>query len=263
MTDRKISVKHREARYAEHYATNIWHEIPSSQNPFVEEDVECYGYPLEDLVNGVTFPEMVFLLIKGELPVAEELQFLNRLMVAFSHPGVRHEASRAAVMAGVPKTLPEHVLPISLMIYGGARTGCSEMAATMKFYARNRRKDIARLVTPADKLPGFRLYYGDVDVMALRIADWLIACEIETPHLEWGKSVATYMAENGIENAWSKQGVAAAAFCDLGIPPRYATGLVQCMAAPGLLAQGMENANKPPTVLPFVDDSRYELVMEE
>lgn len=262
MADRNVSVKHRKVPYAERYQTAIWRETPSENNPFIEESVECFGYPLGDLVSSVSFPEMLYLLLKGELPSNCEKAFLNKLMVAFCHPGQRHEASRAAVLAGVPKTLPEHVLPIALTVFGGKRTGCGDIAATMKFYSRSKRKDPESLVSNKDSLPGFGVYYGGRDIMALRIADWLITEEFETPHLEWVKKLDEHLLHNNDEAALSKVGVAAAAFCDLGIMPKYAAGLLQCLVAPSLLAQGMENANKSPTVLPFVDDKNYELVME-
>ena len=56
---------------------------------------------------------------------------------------------------------------------------------------------------------------------------------------------------------WLSVGVAAAVFADLGFHPRYGAGLFQLLSAPGLLAHGMEQANKPITAMPFVSDNAY------
>ena len=44
--------------------------------------------------------------------------------------------------------------------------------------------------------------------------------------------------------------------------PKFGVALMQLLAAPGLLAQGVEHANKPVTVLPFVGDENYEIQSE-
>ena len=44
--------------------------------------------------------------------------------------------------------------------------------------------------------------------------------------------------------------------------PKFGVALMQLLAAPGLLAQGVEHANKPVTVLPFVGDENYEIQLE-
>lgn len=58
-------------------------------------------------------------------------------------------------------------------------------------------------------------------------------------------------------DGWLATGVAAAAFCDLGFMPRAAAGLFQLLCAPGLLAHGVELANKPVTALPWISDDDY------
>ena len=52
-------------------------------------------------------------------------------------------------------------------------------------------------------------------------------------------------------------GLAAACFVDLGFTPIASACLYQLAAAPGLLAQGLEMANKELTAMPFVNDRNY------
>ena len=56
---------------------------------------------------------------------------------------------------------------------------------------------------------------------------------------------------------WLATGVVAAVLTDLGFPPRAAAGIYQIISAPGLLAHGVELANKPLTAMPFISDEDY------
>jgi citrate synthase len=56
---------------------------------------------------------------------------------------------------------------------------------------------------------------------------------------------------------WLNTGVVAAVLVDLGFHPRDGAGVFQLLGAPGLLAHGMELANKPVTAMPYVDDEHY------
>lgn len=259
MNDRNIKVKHRDDKYAEKYRTNIWLEKSDHENPFVETDTYCYGYSLDELANKVNFVDMLFLMLKGELPSDQQRSFLNKLMILFCHPGIRHEATRASILAGVGKTIPENILPAALLVFGGARTGAGNLAIIMRFISRNKRKTADDVIAEKIDLPGFAAYYGSKDVMAPKMATWLIAEEYDTPNLEWALSASRLLTDKNDERGLTKAAVVAAAFCDLGVMPRYGVGLYQLLAAPGLLMQGLEHSNKPATVLPFVADEDYEL----
>ncbi len=56
-----------------------------------------------------------------------------------------------------------------------------------------------------------------------------------------------------------KTGLCAAVLAELGFQPRQGSGLMQLMAAPGLLAHGVEYANKPLTSMLFESDENYEI----
>lgn len=259
---RNVSVKHRDEKYADRYRTSIWCEESEHENPFIETDVICQGYRLEDLVAKVSYSEMLFLLIKGELPSAPQKALLDKMLVAFSHPGIRNDAVRASILAGVGKTVPQNVLPIGMLVYGGARTGAGNVELMMRFFAKNKSKSPVDVLAEESQPIVLGEYYGDVDVLATQMCAWLLGTESETPHLHWAKALAMAAQQDDSNIGLTKPSVAAALFCDLGLMPKYGVGLLQLMAAPGLLAQGFEHANKPATVLPFVSDQDYELRSE-
>ncbi len=257
MSRDKVEVKHRREPYAERYATSIWKELPAEHNPFVEEDVLCRGYPMQALVGQLSYADYLYLLIKGELPAPEQGEFLNRLLIAFSSPGPRHEASRAAVLAGVGKTLSQHVLPVALLVYGGERTGAAVVEKAMRYLRKQQRKPADDADAEQLQAAGFGAYYGDTDCWAQSLATLLASSSMATPCLDWADAALASLATDAAIG-WTKPTVAAAAFCDLGIMPRHGVALLQMMAAPGLMVQGLEHGNKPATVLPFVADDQYQ-----
>lgn len=259
MTSRNIKPTLREDRYAEKYQTRIIKEIAGGDNPFIETEVQCAGYDLHELANRLSYVEMLYLMIKGDRPSAAQHSFLNKLFVYFSHPGPRHEASRAAVLAGVGKTIPENVLPASLLVYGGSRTGAGSVETCMRFIVKNRSKPAATVVNSVGSSQGMGSYYGEVDRFAESICRKLIESEIDTTSLRWILDLHCALVEQQKNIGLTKPLVAAAAFCDLGILPRYGVALLQLVSSAGLLAQAFENSNKPATVLPFVSDDDYEI----
>src|SRR5215468_1077233 len=63
------------------------------------------GYPIEDLIGSVRFPDMVYLLLRGELPEPAHAELLEAAMVASVDHGPHAPAiaiSRMAVTCGLP-----------------------------------------------------------------------------------------------------------------------------------------------------------------
>ncbi|QKQ28054.1 citrate/2-methylcitrate synthase [Candidatus Reidiella endopervernicosa] len=222
------------------------------------------------LVSKRRFSDVLYLLFRGELPSAEESQLLDTLMVAMISPGPATPATQAAMLAGVGKTDPLHILPIGLGVLGRV-AGAGEIEASMRFLSRSRRKEPYTL---AEQLlaeyqpehegdhqiaPGFGSHYGDIDPIATKLSEHLIdlpGCG-ETLHWAVQFSKALQPANEGVLHT----GIAAAIFVDFGIKPRAGGGLFQLLQAPGLLAHGLEQSNKPLTAMPFLEDEHY--VFEE
>ncbi|NYB51497.1 MAG: citryl-CoA lyase [Methanobacteriaceae archaeon] len=54
------------------------------------------GYPQEDLIGNISFPEMVYLLLKGELPGYEEAKMLEAVLVSFCDHGLTPPSTQVA-----------------------------------------------------------------------------------------------------------------------------------------------------------------------
>jgi citrate synthase len=265
-TSKRPEVRLRGTRFAERITTRIWYEQPSPTNPYIAERCFCHGYDLLDLVRGRSFADVLYLLLRGELPEPEAARLLEAVLIALMNPGPRHPATRAAMLAGIGKTDPVHILPIALMVLGG-ETGATEVAASMHFIRRHGREAPAQV---ADRLladgerpaegdwriaPGFGTHFGSIDSIPQLLARSLIELPASGGALRWGQAFCDHLSRDGV--GWLATGVAAAAFLDLGFHPRIGAVLFQLASAPGLLAHGLELANKPITAMPFMDQEHY------
>ena len=258
----------RKDKFADKLSTRISKEIPSQENPFVAEQMLCYGYDLLELAQKRSYIEIVFLLMRGELPNNAHKKLLETLFIALTNPGPRHPATRAAMNAGAGKTYPEHILPIGMSVLSGSYLGAKEVADSMSFLRNNRKNDPCEMAknlisTKKDNAgdcriaPGFGSRFNSIDVIPNKLADTLLNLDASGDYLKWGSSFTDTLAKSNM--GWLITGVSAAVFLDLGFHPRVGLGLFQLACAPGLLAQGLELVNKPTTAMPFIDDDHYSI----
>ena len=272
MTSERRKVESRNDVFAERTATKIWQEIENRHNPYLADSCLCHGYDLLELTHKRSFAEVLYLLFRGELPGTDEARLLEQLMIALINPGPRHPATRAAMTAAVGSTDRAHILPIALSIYGGGHLGATEVDTAMDWLRIQRKHDPQKLAheliadgTPPEEgdwhiAPGFGSRFGGVDPMPARIANHLSTLPGKHETLSWGCAFANTL--NGHSLGWLTPAIAAAVFTDLGFSPRAGAGLFQLLGAPGLLAHGVELANKPATAMPFVKDENYVIQYE-
>lgn len=272
MTGRVSSqVKIRGERFALRAATRIWNEVAQPGNPYAAERCLCHGYDLLDLMTKRGFVDVLYLLFRGELPDPDQAGLLEALMVGFLNPGPRHPATRAAMTAAVSKADPAHLLPIALSVLSGEYLGANEVTASMHFLRRNLRqspselveslsKDVARSEADWRLAPGFGTRFGGPDLVPTKIAARLSALPGSGPTLAWGSTFARAAGTHGA--GWLPPGVVGAALLDLGFHPRQGGPFYQLIAAPGLLAHGLEMTGKPHTAMPFVDNDHYVIESE-
>jgi len=271
MTQRRVEVKSRNESFVQRTVTRIWQEQASSENPYIAESCRCHGYDLLELMSGRSYVDVLYLLFRGELPGKNESALLETLMISMINPGPRHPATRAAMNAGVGKTDSVHILPIALTIMGGSHSGAGETEVAMRFLRKHLDADPDQLASellqhpmPTEGedwhlAPGFGWHFGSAECLPGKVARQLVALPGSGAGLRWGCVFADALAVQRL--GWLNTGVVAAALVDLGFHPRDGAGIFQLLSAPGLLAHGLELANKPVTAMPYVDDEHY--VIEE
>lgn len=263
----KPKIEKRDMEFTTRTVTKIWQEKPSVNNPYLAEECRCHGYNILDLMRKRSLVDVLFLLIKGELPTKEEARLLEHLMIAFINPGPRHPATRAAMNVSVSKTHTHHILPIALSVLGGSHLGAEEVVSSMRFILAKQYQnpgktalDLLETEYPPDEgdwhiAPGFGTRFGDIDPMPDSIAAILLSLPGSGRSLLWCSEFVQTLKPHKI--GWLSTGLCSAAFCDLGFSPWIAAGLFQIINAPGILAHGLELANQPITAMPFLDKENY------
>lgn len=259
----RSTAQSRHEAFSKKVTTRIWKETPCDDNPYIAESALCHGYDLYELMNKCSFSDVFYLLFKGDLPSPDNSKLLETLMIALINPGPRHPATRAAMNAGVGKTIPVHILPIAMSILGGDYLGGGEIEPAMKFLLKHHKDDPVFIANTLlndhnndDSIaPGFGKRFGGIDVMSQHIIERLLLLEGKTPILEWGEQFASTLRDRGM--GWLTTGIAAAVFCDLGFQAKSGGVLFQLLSAPGLAAHGLELSNKPITAMPYISDENY------
>ncbi len=267
MNKTKPKVKKRQARFGKKTVTQIWQEEASSNNPYLAENRRCHGYDVMELASKRSFVDVLLLLFLGELPTPEQSNLFETLMIGLISPGPRHPATRSSMNTGVSRVNTAHILPISLSVLGGKHLGGEEVVASMRFLKE--KQTISPTIVAEELLlnahppeagdfhiaPGFGSRFGNIDPIPQKLANSLVELSGEAKILEWASEFVNAIQPYNL--GWLDCGVAAAVFCDLGLPPRSGAGLFQLLGAPGLLAHGLEMADKPITSMPFLDEEHY------
>jgi len=264
-------VESRNNQFADRHSTKIWLEKPLPDNPYIADELFCHGFNLTELMQKRSFIDVFFLLFNGQLPTRSQAKLLEQLMIALINPGPRHASTRAGLNAAIGKTDTVHILPISLAVLGGAHLGAAEVEASMQFVKKQFRKapevvashllETSQAPDQGDwhPAPGFGSRFSSIDRFPQRLAEQLLSLEAAGKYLRWGNEFAA--ALNAQQMGWLIPGVAAAALLDTGFNAKAGAGLFQLFSAPGLLAHGLEIANKPITAMPFITDEDY--IIEE
>ena len=267
--DKHDKVRSRNEPFVKRMATRIWQELPSADNPYIAASALCHGYDLFELMEKRNFADVFYLLFRGELPNAAESALLQHLMVVLINPGPRHPATRAAMNAGIGKTDSLHILPIASAVLGGNYMGAGEIEEAMRFLRKQQHSNAEQffqalstermaedsVLTENTLTPGFGARNGGIELMAVELANRLVKLDGAGEALRWGCQFNEHLYERG--HGWLLTGVAAAVFSDLGFQPRVGGCIFQLLCSPGLVAHGLEVANKPITAMPFVSDENY------
>lgn len=246
------------------FTTRISLEEPSKSNPYIAERRYISGYEVTELWRHCSYMDALYVLLMGELPTPSQRHLLERFMIGMLNPGPRHPAVRAAMLAGVSKTAPEHLLPIGLATGSGEQGGALEVEAAHEFINANLGRP--PIETAADFLeqglpiPGFGKSYGAMEPIWQHLAADLFELMPDHPVMTWCRSFSAALHSHG--QGWLLPGVAAAVGLTLGIGSRETLGLFQLAIAPGVMAHGMEQTHKPISSNPLLRDDQYDCIRD-
>ena len=240
------------------------------------------GYDVRDLIGSVTFPDMVWLLLRGDLPTTSQSALLEAALVSAVDHGPHAPsiaASRMAVSCGLPLN-GAIASAVNMLddVHGGAGQQCMELfadvraalatdngvdageaavlAATENVVAEWRDRGVAYL-------PGYGHRFHPVDPRTgtlLGLVDEAAkAGVVSGEYAVIGRCVETVLARGRSARVpMNVDGATAVVYSELGFPPQLGRGLFILSRSVGILAHAWEQSQQggrikgpmPPTI-PF------------
>ena len=219
------------------------------------------GYPVEQLIGRVRLPEMIWLMLRGELPTQGQADLLEAALV----PGVDHgphapsiAISRMAITCGLPVNgAMASAINVLDDVHGGAGQQSMELYREIDAEATGdadlvavASRVIARRSAAGEKMvPGFGHRFHPVDprtapLLAL-VADAVRANVVGGRYARIGDAVEKALsAIKSRHIPMNIDGVTAVVFCELGFEPELGRGLFALSRAVGILAHAWEQKQR-------------------
>ena len=230
------------------------------------------GQKVDELMGQFSFAQVVYLILKGELPSESHSRVVDAIMVASIDHGVTPPSAvtaRSVASCGVPLTaaLAAGVLSIGRH-HGGAVEGCMKALMGAVDEARSKKlplEDAARnlvkkLKEEKKRLPGFGHRIHTEDPRTRRLRELAAESGLKGPYLEITECLEKALKESsGKELPLNVDGAIAAVLCEMDFPPALGNAFFVIGRVPGLIAHIYEETStmKPMrTIVP--SESQYE-----
>jgi citrate synthase len=235
------------------------------------------GYPIESLIGTVSFVEMVWLMLRGELPTRPQAELLEAAMVAsVDHGPVAPSAAiaRMAVSCGLPiNGAMASAINVLDDVHGGPAEQCMALYREIAAEA-GEDADPARAVAlvlqrwrdaGTKYFPGFGHRFHPLDPRTPRLLE-LVRTAVATKVIDGRFAGIGVAVEAALAVGRSKRvpmnvdGAQAIVFCELGFEPALGRGLFILSRAVGLLAHAWEQRQQGGRIkgpMPRSIDYRY------
>lgn len=118
--------------------TGIWREIPMPDNPFRARVAYCRGYDVYgSMLGSARWIDMLWLLMRHDLPDGPQLQVLETLAVALANPGPRDPSVHAAMCSSVCGSPAAAALVAAIAVGAGRCGGAREVYDAMRMWLRH------------------------------------------------------------------------------------------------------------------------------
>jgi citrate synthase len=215
------------------------------------------GYLLDQLMGKLSYPQMVYLLIKGELPTRSVGKILDAILVSSVDHGVTPPSCQAAITAastGAPlnSALAAGILSINEFHGGAIEKGMQTLEEAVDLMTREKlsvedaaRKTVKNYLENNRKIMGYghRVHTNDPRTKKL----FRLAKEygISSTYIQMCKAIReAIFKEKGKDLPINVDGAIAAVLCELNIPRELANAFFIMARIPGLVAHIYEEKKR-------------------
>jgi len=240
--------------------------------------ISTRGYPLEDLIGTLSFPEMIYLLITGNLPSEKESRMLEAILVSFCDHGVTPPSTQVARLMASTGSPLNNCVSGGILSFGehhaGALENCMKLLQEgVKEYTEplDSPKDVKKIaevlidkfVQNNRKIPGFGHRYHNEDPRApklIEIAQKYGFCGI---HTQLALAIQEIISDiKGIK--MNVDGANAGILSDMAFDWQLGAGIFMIGRLPGLISHIYEEKTREPPFRKFfgIDEIYYNGVEE-
>ena len=239
------------------------------------------GHPVEELIGTLGFAEMVWLMLRGDIPEPGKAALLECALVAGVDHGPQAPSIAAARMAATCGVGLNNVMATGINMLGDVHGGAGEQAAELYLDIAARVDAGVDLGTATNAgiaawreshgriVSGFgHRFHKPVDPRAPRlmtlVREAAATGTVSGRFADIAEAVQTAIGrERGADIAMNIDGATAVIFCELGFQPPLSRGLFCLSRAVGILAHGWEQMRQggrnkgpmPPAYLPLFEPS--------
>lgn len=229
--------------------------------------INTRGIPIQDLIGKISFPQMIWLMLRGELPTAPQARLLEACLVAAVDHGPQAPSiaiSRMAVTCGLPLNgAMASAINVLDDVHGGAGEQCLALyqSIAQRLPAEGGAYEAAVLQTAVEQgleayiaehgkiIPGFGHRFHPIDP---RVAPLLALVEESTAsgvvsgrYAQIGTAVEQALQRRtGKPLPMNIDGVTAIVFGELGFAPALARGIFILSRSVGILSHAWEQSQQ-------------------
>jgi citrate synthase len=219
------------------------------------------GYPIEQLIGELSYPEMVWLMLRGEVPTSKQARLLEAALVAAVDHGPHAPSiaiSRMAVSCGLPLN-GAMASAINALddIHGGAGQQCMDLLEDIVADTREGVTDVERVAAAVDRfmaehgkiIPGYGHRFHGIDPRAVRLLHLVELARrdgvVSGRYAAVGPLIERLLTQRkGTPIPMNIDAATAIIYCELGFAPPLGRGLFILSRSVGILAHAWEQSQQ-------------------
>jgi citrate synthase len=219
------------------------------------------GYAIEELIGNVSFPAMIWLMTRGDLPTVAQAKLLEAALVSAVDHGPQAPSIAIARMAATCGVGLNNAMASAVNVLGDVHGGAGEQAVALYHDIANRMENGAPLEEAVaagldqqiehhgKHIPGFGHRFHPVDPRAPRLLD-LVKEAAEQGDISGRFGLIASTIENTLMERKGKRipmnidGATAVIYTELGFAPELARGLFCLSRSVGILAHAWEQTQQ-------------------
>lgn len=220
--------------------------------------IQIRGYPIQELIGHLSFAQMIWLMVRGELPSPATTRLLDAALVAAVDHGPQAPSIAIARMASTCGIDINGAMASAVNalgdVHGGAGQQCMELYSRVAQRLANGDEmqqavdsEIGAMLAQGSPIPGFGHRFHSVDPRSVRllrlVGEARLAGDVEGNYLAIGEAI-----EASLEKIKSRRltmnidGATAVIFAELGLPPQLGRALFVLSRSVGILSHAWEQS---------------------